>query len=222
MPTAILIDGAFFLARYTAVLPGVGQHSAAQVAKNLFTWALTHLEDKDHGKRDLYRIFYYDCPPLAKKAHHPLTRNPIDFSKTPTFEFRSEFHNELRKLRKVALRFGRLANFGRWEIRPKPLKRLLRREITVDGLQEHDLYYSVQQKGVDMRIGLDIASLAFKRQVDQIVLFAGDSDFVPAAKLARREGIDFILDPMWKPIPPDLHEHIDGLRSTCPRPQHGS
>jgi uncharacterized LabA/DUF88 family protein len=69
-----------------------------------------------------------------------------------------------------------------------------------------------------MRIGLDIASLAFKEQVDQIVLIAGDSDFVPAAKLARREGIDFILDPMWQPVPEDLHEHIDGLRSTCPRP----
>ncbi len=28
-------------------------------------------------------------------------------------------------------------------------------------------------------------------QIDQIILIAGDSDFVPAAKLARREGIDF-------------------------------
>ncbi len=69
-----------------------------------------------------------------------------------------------------------------------------------------------------MRIGLDIASVAYKKQVDQIVLVAGDADFVPAAKLARREGIDFILDPMWNPIPSDLHEHIDGLRSTSPRP----
>lgn len=69
-----------------------------------------------------------------------------------------------------------------------------------------------------MRIGLDIASLAFKKQVDQLVLVAGDSDFVPAAKFARREGIDFILDPMWQAIPDDLHEHIDGLRSTCPPP----
>jgi uncharacterized LabA/DUF88 family protein len=85
-------------------------------------------------------------------------------------------------------------------------------------LTEADVFYEVRQKGVDMRIGLDIASLAFKRQVDQIVLFAGDSDFVPAAKLARREGIDFVLDPMWGTLPEDLHEHIDGLRTTCPRP----
>ena len=56
----------------------------------------------------------------------------------------------------------------------------------------------MKQKGVDMNIGLDIASLAYKKQGDQIVSIAGDSDFVPAAKLARRESIDFILNPMGK------------------------
>ena len=69
-----------------------------------------------------------------------------------------------------------------------------------------------------MRIGIDIASLSFKKAVDQIILIAGDSDFVPAAKLARREGIDFVLDPMWNNINPDLHEHIDGLVSSWPKP----
>ncbi len=69
-----------------------------------------------------------------------------------------------------------------------------------------------------MHIEIDIASLAYKKQVDQIVLIAGDADFVPAAKLARREGIDFVLNPMWHGIHPYLNEHIDGLRSTCPRP----
>lgn len=64
-----------------------------------------------------------------------------------------------------------------------------------------------------MRIGVDIASLAYKHQVDQIILIAGDSDFVPAAKLARREGVDFILDPMWLEIKGELFEHIDGLKS---------
>jgi uncharacterized LabA/DUF88 family protein len=70
-----------------------------------------------------------------------------------------------------------------------------------------------------MKIGLDIASLAFKKQVKQIVLVAGDADFVPAAKLARREGIDFVLDALWANVPDELHEHIDGLRSTVPRPK---
>lgn len=64
-----------------------------------------------------------------------------------------------------------------------------------------------------MKIGLDIASLAYKKLVDQIVLISGDSDFVPAAKLARVEGIDFIVDSMGMKINDNLLEHIDGLRS---------
>ncbi|MBQ7608183.1 MAG: NYN domain-containing protein [Desulfovibrionaceae bacterium] len=72
------------------------------------------------------------------------------------------------------------------------------------------------KKRVDIKIGIDIASLAYKKQVDRIVLISGDSDFVPAAKLARREGIDFILDPLFNHIPDDLLEHIDGLRICIP------
>ena len=67
---------------------------------------------------------------------------------------------------------------------------------------------------MDMKLGTDIAYITLKKQVDQIVLISGDSDFVSAAKLARREGIDFILDPLGAPVKPDLFEHIDGLR-TC-------
>ena len=47
--------------------------------------------------------------------------------------------------------------------------------------------------------------------VDKIVLISGDSDFVPASKIARREGIDFILNPMGNHIGTSLEEHIDGL-----------
>mgnify|MGYP000458357344 CR=1 FL=1 len=45
------------------------------------------------------------------------------------------------------------------------------------------------------------------------MIIYGDSDFVPAAKQARREGIDFILDPMRAAIKSDLYEHIDGIRT---------
>ena len=69
-----------------------------------------------------------------------------------------------------------------------------------------------------MRIGLDIASLAEQRHVNQIIMISGDSDFVPAAKHARRSGIDFILDPMWAPITDSLSEHIDGIRECVNKP----
>jgi uncharacterized LabA/DUF88 family protein len=175
---------------------------------------LEHLRKLKRDKHNLYRIFYYDCPPLTKKAHNPVDDRAIDFSKTGVAKWRVDFLDELRKRRKVALRLGYLdeAN-AHWVIKDRPLKSLMRREISRDDLQTNDLKYEVRQKGVDMKLGLDIASLAYKKLVNQIVLVSGDSDFVSAAKLARREGIDFILDPMWHPIRDDLHEHIDGLQT---------
>ncbi len=215
MATAILIDGDFFIRRYRYLF---GNQLAERVAKDLHKMCLEHLRQTD-GTRQLYRIFFYDCPPLTKKAHNPVTKQSVDFSKTLTAVWWTALHHELRKLRKVALRLGYLADrMGHWTVRPEKLKKLLAGEIAVKDLAETDVFYSVTQQGVDMRIGLDIASMAFKRQVDQIILVAGDSDFVPAAKLARREGIDFILDPMWASIRDDLHEHIDGLRSVFQRP----
>ena len=85
--------------------------------------------------------------------------------------------------------------------------------MQLSDLTDDDLKYPLNQKAVDMKVGLDIATLAFKERVNQIILSAGDSDFVPAAKFARKEGVDFILDPMMNNIDPSLHEHIDGLMS---------
>ncbi|MBV8520897.1 MAG: NYN domain-containing protein [Acetobacteraceae bacterium] len=175
-----------------------------------------HLRSREGRK--LHRILFYDCPPICKKAHWPVSNRAIDFSKTEEAQFRLAFHDELRKLRKVALRLGHLSDESRWVIKPEKLKALLKRELTFEALADDDFSYEARQKGVDMMIGIDIASLAYKKQVDQIILVAGDADFVPAAKLARREGIDFVLDPMWSSIHPKLNEHIDGLRSTCPNP----
>lgn len=84
-------------------------------------------------------------------------------------------------------------------------------------LEDWMVKMDLRQKGVDMRVGLDIASLTLKKLVKTIVLVAGDSDFVPAAKLARREGVQFILDPLWHNVSDDLFEHIDGLHSGLSR-----
>ena len=72
-------------------------------------------------------------------------------------------------------------------------------------LTDTDFSPALRQKGVDMRIGLDIASITLKRQANVILLVAGDADFVPGAKLARREGVHFILDPLWQNVPEDPH-----------------
>jgi uncharacterized LabA/DUF88 family protein len=85
-------------------------------------------------------------------------------------------------------------------------------------ISEHDVNFGLRQKGVDMRIGLDIASMTLKRQVDTLILVTGDSDFVPAAKLARREGVEFLLDPLWQQVSDDLNEHVDGVVSVFSKP----
>ncbi len=85
-------------------------------------------------------------------------------------------------------------------------------------LQDWMVRLDLRQKGVDMRIGLDIASITLKKQASTILLVAGDADFVPAAKLARREGVQFILDPLWQSVSNDLFEHIDGLQTVLKRP----
>jgi uncharacterized LabA/DUF88 family protein len=220
MPTAIFVDAGFFLKRFPKVYSPTEARDASVVARKLHAMALDHLTQRgDDERRDLYRIFVYDCPPLTKKAETPITKTSIDFSKTDMAEFRLRFHEELKSLRKVALRLGRLQDGRAWRLKASALRDLMKSNRSLADLTDADFEYDIRQKGTDMKIGLDIASVAYKRQVDQIVLVSGDADFVPAAKLARREGIDFILDPMWHPISADLHEHIDGLRSTCPKPK---
>lgn len=221
MPTAILIDGGFFVPRFRAIEPH-NAFNAQRAADLAWRWAVAHLSESSNGKcggrRELYRIFFYDCPPLEKKLHNPVSGKAVDFSKSSEATFRRSLHEQLLSKRKLALRLGHLSPDTPWTIKPEKISALLKKQMRLEDLTEEDVRPSFRQKGVDMRIGLDIASLSFKGQVDQIVLIAGDADFVPAAKLARREGIDFVLDPMWRSIPQGLNEHIDGLRSTCPRP----
>jgi len=215
--TAILVDGGYFLKRYPHIYARGDPPDA--VASNLFTMCIGHFDVLAQPKTDLYRIFFYDCPPVEKKVHHPLTGRAIDLSKSDEYMFRTQLHNALKRKRNVALRLGRLdEHSGGWSIKSGPTKLLLSGKIRSTDLREEDVSYVMRQKGVDMRIGLDIAALAFKRLVGRIILVAGDADFVPAAKLARREGIDFILDPLWQPVSEDLFEHIDGLQSSCRRP----
>lgn len=210
--TAILVDGGFYRKRAARLW---GKKSAENRAKELYAYCLAHLHDKDGNEpRQLYRIFYYDCEPIGHRSvYHPLTKKNVDLDKSDTYSWTLTFLQELRKRRKFALRLGELSSQASYNLRPEVTRKLLAGSRTLDDLTEDDFMFVAQQKGVDMRIGIDISSLAYKKQVDQIILISGDSDFVPAAKLARREGVDFILDPMWADIKANLFEHIDGLKS---------
>lgn len=217
MATAVLVDGGFFVKRFRRIEPH-NAYNAQRAADLVCRWAAAHLAQGGE-RRQLYRIFFYDCPPLTKKLFDFLAKKTIDFSRSDEAVFRNALHAELRRRRKVALRLGHLSDSASWAVAPELLQDILKGKVPVGSLTSDDLVLNVRQKGVDMRIGIDISSLALKRQVDQIVLVAGDADFVPAAKLARREGIDFILDPLWATVPSGLSEHIDGMRTVCPKPK---
>lgn len=214
--TAILVDGGFYRFRAKSLW---GKKEPAARAAELVAYCNAHIKDeKEATQNTLYRIFYYDCPPLSKRVYHPLLGRTVDYGKTETYSWTMQFFEKLKEKRKLALRLGTLADDdAHFQLKYEVLKKLVSGDIKLEELSESDFTVSFRQKGVDMKIGVDIASLAYKKQVDQIVLIAGDSDFVPASKLARREGIDFILDPMWANIRPDLFEHIDGKNSKWKR-----
>jgi uncharacterized LabA/DUF88 family protein len=144
-----------------------------------------------------------------------LLKRAVDFSKSNIFSWTNAFFDELKKKRKVALRLGTLAeNWVQYSLNPKATKQLFSGARNIPDMTEADFTLNLRQKGVDMKIGIDITSIALKKLAEQIILIAGDSDFVPVAKLARREGLDFILDPLWtRNLTSSLAEHIDGLRS---------
>ncbi len=204
---AVLIDGAFFLKRFFKQYDVEQKMSAFQVANAMNQMVHDHIRRNDV----LYRVFYYDCTPLSKTVCNPVSHKNISFGNTSVYKFKKALFEELKKKRKFALRLGELKDHSIWRLKGGLLKKLIDKNISIEDLKEDDVFLELKQQGIDMKIGVDIASVSFKRLVDKIVLFAGDSDFVPAAKLARREGIDFVLDPMNANIDPSLNEHIDGI-----------
>jgi len=208
-PTAVLFDGAYFLKRIRHILKLKPEElSATATAEMVSAIANDHAE---HFNGELYRIFFYDCAPFTGKARNPISKNEVDFSKTPLAKFRKELHDSLKIRRKLALRLGYL-RLGHWGLKKTIFDLLVNGKTKWENISENDVQMEFEQKAVDMKIGLDISSIALKGRVRTIILVAGDGDFIPATKTARREGVDFIIDPMGQHITDALEEHVDGLR----------
>lgn len=173
-------------------------------------YCMRHLKKDDY----LYRIFYYDTEPLEAKGHNPISGKSVDFSITSVATAQRNLFESIKTTPNFALRRGHTVWQNKeWTLRFEKLKGLLSKKITVDDLTEKDIYPRIQQKTVDMKMGIDIALIATKRLADLLIVISGDADIVPALKLARREGMQVCLDPLRKPIRPELSEHVDFLDS---------
>lgn len=161
--------------------------------------------------KNLYRVFYYDAPPADGKLNNPIDGSTFDLSASNVARNNKQMLEGLKSLPFFALRMGQTStNGGSWKIKMQSSLNPVPGANSAT-LSPDDITPNITQKGVDMKIGLDMATLALKKQVGIIVLVTADSDFVPAVKLARTEGVQIFLAHMGHKIKPELKEHADVL-----------
>lgn len=197
---AILIDGGFV----TKVLRRrLGHFPSAGDVENI----IRDLMGLDHfvGFR-LHRVFYYDAEPWQEAIKNPITGETVNFRASL---FARQYQRLLQQLElkpDFAVRRGILACHG-WKVGRVAMRSLAQSPRPIEA---RDLQPDFEQKGVDMRIGLDLASLALKRHVSAVILVTGDSDLVPAMKFARQEGLRVYLHTLESAVVrPELRIHAD-------------
>lgn len=95
----------------------------------------------------------------------------------------------------------------KWKMKNRAARQLVKAPRPLD---DRDFDLDISQKGVDIRIGLDMARLALRDMVRAVVVATADSDFVPAFKFVRREGVKVLLSTLGhKGTRRELRAHAD-------------
>jgi uncharacterized LabA/DUF88 family protein len=128
---------------------------------------------------EIFRILYYDCAPFEGIKRLPVSGTPHHFHSNDLWL------SELSKKDLFAIRKGVL-KFRGFKPRRTPVGTGL-------PLTDADFKPDFEQKGVDMRIGLDIAVYSEKRVVDRIVLVSNDTDCAAALKHGRKAGLQIVV-----------------------------
>lgn len=157
-------------------------------------------------EEELFRIYYYDCPPFEKDLRKPVSG--VKFKDEVFIRSGKEYLAGISTQDHIAYRSGEL-KFGGWTLKTSKLNEIV---STKRAVADDDFQPVFKQKRVDMKIGLDIAWLSIRKIVDRILLVAGDSDFIPAMKLARIEGVLITVVPLKNNITRDMREHADEVR----------
>ena len=113
-----------------------------------------------------FRTYVYDCPPFQS---NPPTDEEI--KRKSGFD---AFKHNIERLSRFEFRTGRLQQV---------------RNENGEVIKRTDGTPMLKQKGVDMSLGIDVAKLSATRQIQKVILVAGDSDFIPAIGIAKQEGV---------------------------------
>ena len=195
----ILIDGGFLAQKFKEK---EHRFPKANEIEAVVDTIMQKLQEKtgDESKDVLFRVYYYDCNPFGGKVKKPGEKVETDYSLTPSYKFRKQVLEKLAQTERFAVRLGELSFDGWNEVRRIDSKT---GEETVDHTPK------LKQKGVDMKVGLDMALMALKHIVDKVVLVAGDSDFIAPMKFVRKEGLQVYLYSMGHHVKAKLVEHSD-------------
>lgn len=148
---------------------------------------------------ELLRALYYDCAPYRGTLRLPVSGEATEFKGSDAWL------NDLASRDFFAVRLGVLKFRG---FSPRHIP------IASATLSDSDFKPEFEQKGVDMRIGLDIATLAATKSVERVILVSGDTDCVPAMKHARISGLQVVLIELPRQrAAPELTWHSDIRRA---------
>ncbi|MCB8880950.1 NYN domain-containing protein [Acidisoma cellulosilytica] len=181
-----------------------GGHLRVLARKNKRIYDPVFIEKLAHACADptqeaLLRILYYDCAPYVGQARLPVSGAMVQFTGS------GDWLRDLARRDLFAVREGVLKFRG---FKPK------RVPISPAALSDDDFRPDFEQKGVDMRIGLDIATYSDERLTDRIILITGDTDCIPAMKHGRKSGIQMVLISLpGQRLAPELFEHADFKRT---------
>ena len=198
--TAVLLDLGFVL--YSLYRP-LGHRNATAVEIHDFAKRCLHQDE------ELFRIYAYHCPPYSGTEMHPVSREPMHFKNSSTYQSMTKLLGELSLMDNVAFRSGEIS-FNGWVIKKHSAEEIYKKKRE---LNKDDFQPDLKQKRVDIKIGLDVAWLSSKGIVDKIILVTGDSDFIPAMKFARREGVQIVLVHLDNKVKKDLKIHADETRT---------
>jgi len=199
----ILIDGGFYVQKFKE---REGRLPNANDIENEIAVIMAETQKKTGAdcKDILFRVFYYDCSPFDGKVKKPGDTVETDYSQTKAYTAKERVLKSVAQKERFAVRLGELSFDGWSEVK---------KTDPATGVETTDYVPKLRQKGVDMKVGLDMAYMALKHTVDKVVLVAGDSDFVAPMKFVRREGLQVYMYSMGHKVKAKLIEHSDFVLS---------